>query len=101
MFPFSALRGAGKALEELHKYSSHGHTSNSGTIPMQMLEFRVLNIRTATQQFRGRLPLTPGSRLTWFGFSEEGHLSAFDSKVNLTLKLVVLDTCVFLRVDLV
>lgn len=54
----------------------------------------MLNIRTATQQFRGRLPLTPGSCLTWFGFSEEGHLSAFDSKVNLTLKLV-LDTNIY------
>lgn len=58
----------------------------------------MLNIRTATQQFRGRLPLTPGSCLTWFGFSEEGHLSAFDSKVNLTLKLV-LDTNSYLTFD--
>lgn len=56
------------------------HCSPSLPSEEQMLEFRVLNISTATQQFRGRLPLTPGSRLTWFGFSEEGHLSAFDSK---------------------
>lgn len=68
---------------------------------MQMLEFRVLNIRTATQRFRGRLPLTPGSHLTWFGFSEEGYVSSFDSKVNLILKLVVLDSEVFLRVECV
>ncbi|EYU38153.1 hypothetical protein ABFS82_04G141100 [Erythranthe guttata] len=46
----------------------------------QMLEFRVFNISHGTQSLRGRLPLTPGSSLTWFGFSEEGQLSSFDSK---------------------
>ncbi|KAG5618412.1 hypothetical protein H5410_018236 [Solanum commersonii] len=45
----------------------------------QILEFRVFNIRSGTQPRRGRLPLTPGSCLSWFGFSEEGHLSSFDS----------------------
>ncbi|KAG2664398.1 hypothetical protein I3760_16G080400 [Carya illinoinensis] len=46
----------------------------------QLLEFRVFNISSGTQPLRGRLPLTPGSRLTWFGFSEEGLLSSNDSK---------------------
>ncbi|KAE8125017.1 hypothetical protein FH972_019855 [Carpinus fangiana] len=46
----------------------------------QMLEFRVFNIANGTQPLRGRLPLTPGSHLTWFGFSEEGQLSSYDSK---------------------
>ncbi|KAJ8536345.1 hypothetical protein K7X08_034746 [Anisodus acutangulus] len=46
----------------------------------QILEFRVFNIRTGTQPRLGRLPLTPGSCLSWFGFSEEGRLSSFDSK---------------------
>ncbi|KAL5544857.1 hypothetical protein UlMin_008641 [Ulmus minor] len=46
----------------------------------QMLEFRVFNISNGTQPLRGRLPLTPGSHLTWFGFSEEGQLSSYDSK---------------------
>lgn len=46
-----------------------------------MLEFRVFNISQGTQLLIGRLPLTPGSRLTWFGFSEEGQLSCYDSKV--------------------
>lgn len=49
---------------------------------MQMLEFRILNISNGTQLLRGRLPLTPGSHLTWFGFSEEGKLSSYDSKVH-------------------
>lgn len=49
---------------------------------MQMLEFRVLNVLHGTQSLRGRLPLTPGSCLTWFGFSDEGQLSSYDSKVN-------------------
>ncbi|KDP31399.1 hypothetical protein JCGZ_11775 [Jatropha curcas] len=46
----------------------------------QMLEFRVFDISNGTQPFRGRLPLSPGSHLTWFGFSEEGQLSSYDSK---------------------
>jgi len=46
-----------------------------------MLEFTVFNISTGTQSLKGRLPLTPGSHLTWFGFSEEGQLSSYDSKV--------------------
>lgn len=31
--------------------------------------------------------MTPGSSLTWFGFSEEGHLSSFDSKVHILVYL--------------
>ncbi|KAK1565318.1 hypothetical protein Q3G72_024025 [Acer saccharum] len=46
----------------------------------QMLEFRVFNIAKGTQPLKGRLPLSPGSHLTWFGFSEEGQLSSYDSK---------------------
>ena len=50
---------------------------------LQILEFRVFNISHGSQPLRGRLPLTPGSTLTWFGFSEEGQLSSFDSKVHI------------------
>ncbi|KAI3970779.1 hypothetical protein MKX01_024426 [Papaver californicum] len=46
----------------------------------QMLEFRVFNFVEETQPIKGRLPLTPGSCLTWLGYSEEGHLSSYDSK---------------------
>ncbi|KAK4426922.1 hypothetical protein Salat_1461000 [Sesamum alatum] len=56
------------------------HSSPSLPTDEQMLEFRVFNIAHGTQPLRGRLPLTPGSCLTWLGFSEEGHLSSFDSK---------------------
>lgn len=59
-----------------------GHKFYRNVLPMQVLEFRVFNIRDRTQPIRGRLPLTPGSYLTWFGFSEEGQLSSFDSKVR-------------------
>lgn len=45
----------------------------------QMLEFKVFNVSSGTQPVKGKLPLTPGSTLTWFGFSEEGQLSSFDS----------------------
>ncbi|KAK6921076.1 Minichromosome loss protein Mcl1, middle region [Dillenia turbinata] len=56
-------------------HASHSLPSND-----QMLEYRVLNIRYGTQTLRGHLPLTPGSSLMWFGFSEEGRLSSYDSK---------------------
>ncbi|XP_031287582.1 WD repeat and HMG-box DNA-binding protein 1 [Pistacia vera] len=46
----------------------------------QMLEFRVFNVAKGTQPLKGRLPVTPGSSVAWFGFSEEGQLSSSDSK---------------------
>ncbi|KAI4344011.1 hypothetical protein L6164_011288 [Bauhinia variegata] len=57
-------------------------THASGCLPSsdQILEFRVFDIPTGTQPLLGRLPLTPGSSLTWFGLSEEGQLSSYDSK---------------------
>lgn len=48
---------------------------------MQVMEFRVFNISRMTQELKGRVALTPGSRLTWIGFSEEGSLSSYDSEV--------------------
>lgn len=45
------------------------------------MEFRLFNIPGMTQELKGRVALTPGSRLTWLGFSEEGSLSSYDSQV--------------------
>ncbi|XP_068643156.1 protein ENHANCER OF LHP1 1-like [Aristolochia californica] len=45
-----------------------------------VLEFKTFNIANGTQPVGGRLSLTPGSCLSWFGFSEEGYLSSYDSK---------------------
>ncbi|XP_068637138.1 protein ENHANCER OF LHP1 1-like [Aristolochia californica] len=45
-----------------------------------VLEFKMFNIANGTQPVGGRLSLTPGSCLSWFGFSEEGYLSSYDSK---------------------
>ncbi|XP_059644815.1 protein ENHANCER OF LHP1 1 [Cornus florida] len=56
------------------------HASPSLPSNDQMLEFRMFNVCNGTQPIRGRLPLTPGSCLTWLGFSEEGQLCSFDSK---------------------
>ncbi|KAE8733457.1 Transducin family protein / WD-40 repeat family protein isoform 2 [Hibiscus syriacus] len=56
------------------------HVSDCLPSNEQMLEFTLFNISKGTQIFRGRLPLTPGSYLTWFGFSEEGQISSYDSK---------------------
>ncbi|XP_072962033.1 protein ENHANCER OF LHP1 1 [Typha angustifolia] len=46
----------------------------------QVLEVKVFNISEGTQSVECRLPLTPSSHLTWFGFSEEGQLSSYDSE---------------------
>ncbi|KAG5019973.1 hypothetical protein JHK87_015828 [Glycine soja] len=46
----------------------------------QKLEFMVFNIPRGTLLLQGRLPLSPGSSLSWFGFSEEGQLCSYDSK---------------------
>lgn len=51
----------------------------------QMLEFRIFNIAQGTQPMKGRLPISPGSHLTWIGYSEEGQLSSYDSKVSYSL----------------
>lgn len=59
------------------------HSSPSLPSNEQMLDFGVYNVSNGTQPIRGRLPLTPGSCLTWFGFSEEGQLSSYDSMVCL------------------
>ncbi|KAI7731328.1 hypothetical protein M8C21_027142, partial [Ambrosia artemisiifolia] len=56
-------------------------THSSPPLPSneQMLMFEVFNVSNGTQPIKARLPLTPGSCLNWFGFSEEGQLSSFDS----------------------
>ncbi|TKY73266.1 WD repeat and HMG-box DNA-binding protein 1 [Spatholobus suberectus] len=56
------------------------HASDCLSSNDQMLEFRVFNIPHGTQPLRCRLPLSPGSSLSWFGFSEEGQLCSYDSK---------------------
>ncbi|KAJ7956527.1 WD repeat and HMG-box DNA-binding protein 1 [Quillaja saponaria] len=56
------------------------HASDCFPSTDPILEFRVFNICSGTQALQGRLPLTPGSYLKWFGFSEEGQLSSYDSK---------------------
>ncbi|KAG2330058.1 hypothetical protein Bca52824_001238 [Brassica carinata] len=56
------------------------HVSDCLPSNEQVMEFRVLNTCKMTQQLNGRVALTPGSRLTWIGFSEEGSFSSFDSE---------------------
>lgn len=56
---------------------------------MQMLEFMAFNIPRGTQLLQGRLPLSPGSSLSWFGFSEEGQLCSYDSKVLIVFAVTV------------
>ncbi|XP_030521443.2 protein ENHANCER OF LHP1 1 [Rhodamnia argentea] len=56
------------------------HSSDCLSSGDQVVEFTVFNISKSTKAMQGRLPLTPGSQLMWFGFSEEGLLSSYDSK---------------------
>uniref|UniRef100_A0A0A9BUT2 Uncharacterized protein n=1 Tax=Arundo donax TaxID=35708 RepID=A0A0A9BUT2_ARUDO len=46
----------------------------------QVLDVKVFNISLGAQSMSGRLVLTPSSQLSWFGFSENGQLSSYDSK---------------------
>ncbi|XP_048529636.1 protein ENHANCER OF LHP1 1 [Triticum urartu] len=46
----------------------------------QVLDVKVFNITEGAQSMSGRLVLTPSSQLSWFGFSENGQLSSYDSK---------------------
>lgn len=61
------------------------HASDCLSSNDQVLEFSLFNIPQGTQPLRGRLPITPGSSLSWFGFSEEGQLCSYDSKGVLRL----------------
>ncbi|CAJ1975495.1 unnamed protein product [Sphenostylis stenocarpa] len=56
------------------------HASDCLSSNDQMLEFIVFNIPQGTRLLQGRLPISPGSSLNWFGFSEEGQLCSYDSK---------------------
>ena len=49
----------------------------------QVLGFEVFRVSGKTRCLSGRLPISPGSHLTWLGFSEEGMLSSYDSEGNL------------------
>lgn len=46
----------------------------------QVLDVTVFKISEGAQSMSGRLALTPLSQLSWFGFSENGQLSSYDSK---------------------
>ncbi|KAK3154137.1 hypothetical protein QOZ80_2BG0186610 [Eleusine coracana subsp. coracana] len=46
----------------------------------QVLDVKVFNISKGAQSMSGRLTLTPCSQLSWFGFSENGQLSSYDSE---------------------
>ncbi|KFK33844.1 hypothetical protein AALP_AA5G067300 [Arabis alpina] len=56
------------------------HVSDCLPSNEQVMEFRVFNISRMTQHLKGRVALTPGSRLRWIGFSEEGSFSSYDSE---------------------
>ncbi|OEL35871.1 WD repeat and HMG-box DNA-binding protein 1 [Dichanthelium oligosanthes] len=46
----------------------------------QVLDVKVFNISERAQSLSGRLLLTTSSQLSWFGFSDNGQLSSYDSK---------------------
>uniref|UniRef100_A0ACD5YJH1 Uncharacterized protein n=1 Tax=Avena sativa TaxID=4498 RepID=A0ACD5YJH1_AVESA len=62
-------------------------THSSDCLPSgdQVLDVKVFNISEGAQSMSGRLVLTPSSQLSWFGFSETGLLSSYDSKGVLRL----------------
>uniref|UniRef100_A0A0D9XBH2 Uncharacterized protein n=1 Tax=Leersia perrieri TaxID=77586 RepID=A0A0D9XBH2_9ORYZ len=55
------------------------HASDCLSSGDQVLDVKVLKISECAQSLSSRLVLTPSSQLSWFGFSENGELSSFDS----------------------
>ena len=53
--------------------------SNAVAPGEQRLAFATYDIATSSRTAHGPLPLTPGTTLSWIGFSEEGLLAAADS----------------------
>ncbi|EFJ13490.1 hypothetical protein SELMODRAFT_122132 [Selaginella moellendorffii] len=56
------------------------HSSNPLSTDDQAMEFVVLDLQRRSKVMDGRLPLSPGSRLAWIGFSEGGSLGFYDSQ---------------------
>uniref|UniRef100_J3MVR2 Uncharacterized protein n=2 Tax=Oryza brachyantha TaxID=4533 RepID=J3MVR2_ORYBR len=56
------------------------HASDCLSSGDQVLDVKVLKISECAQSLSSRLVLSPSSQLSWFGFSENGELSSFDSK---------------------
>ncbi|XP_052167833.1 protein ENHANCER OF LHP1 1 [Oryza glaberrima] len=56
------------------------HASDCLSSGDQVLDVKVLKISECAQSLSSRFVLTPASKLSWFGFSENGELSSFDSK---------------------
>nr|TKW32146.1 hypothetical protein SEVIR_2G150800v2 [Setaria viridis] len=46
----------------------------------QVLDVMVFNISERAQSLSGHLLLTQSSQLSWFGFSDNGQLSSYDSR---------------------
>ncbi|KAH7291609.1 hypothetical protein KP509_29G024200 [Ceratopteris richardii] len=62
------------------------HAALPFTCGQQIIKFMVLNLNERVITMEGCLPLSPGSYLTWLGFSEAGKLSFYDSKGILRLQ---------------
>ncbi|KAK8962747.1 hypothetical protein KSP40_PGU006198 [Platanthera guangdongensis] len=61
------------------------HASDCFPSGDQVLEVNVYNICDRTKPLRCHVPISPGSSLSWFGFSEEGDLCTYDSQGVLRL----------------
>ncbi|KAK8936893.1 hypothetical protein KSP39_PZI011752 [Platanthera zijinensis] len=61
------------------------HASDCFPSGDQVLEVNVYNICDRTKPLRCYVPISPGSSLSWFGFSEEGDLCTYDSQGVLRL----------------
>lgn len=47
----------------------------------QLLSYAIYDVPSRQRVSEGRLPLSPGTCLTWLGFSQAGPLATYDSKV--------------------
>ncbi|GAB4823682.1 hypothetical protein N2152v2_010728 [Parachlorella kessleri] len=75
-----ALAGAG------HLLAAVWHAAAPAPSGEQQLAYAIHDVAAQQELASGPLPLTPGSNLSWLGFSEEGLLASYDSEGELRMR---------------
>ncbi|TQD85540.1 hypothetical protein C1H46_028906 [Malus baccata] len=80
ILPRDKLPLCASAADELVQITGNIDAARKAITSLNFLRIFTDSGLQGSEPLRGRLPLTPSSHLTWFGFSEEGQLSSYDSK---------------------
>ncbi|KAL3149950.1 hypothetical protein ABBQ38_013311 [Trebouxia sp. C0009 RCD-2024] len=69
-----------------HLLAAVWHAASPSATDDQCLQYAVFDVSQQQQVHHGPLPLTPGTTLSWLGFSEESLLASYDSEGVLRLR---------------